>query len=524
MTAKEQHVSIKELVLGSYTLRLSRSEDSQKLFLEAFPTPDAPAGSAVPDLAAIRTLVDNETPAELIHEEVLHDIAAHLQKHDKVEPRRVAKGRDPVPGRPGKVLLLVKPLKPGATTAREFVDAKYHRSFDNIDVGTTVARIYPPTTGEQGLNVLGQTITPAPGEPWTGTIDETVERHLHPANQGFEAVVSLKRGFLRFTNESLHVEECLTIDRGVDFHSGDIDFINHVTVNGTVKKDFSVRAEGKITVREDVLQGTLRSTKESIEVKGTVFGVGGLGPVDLSADLGRDDPNGPGHIVAGINISIGFAEGATIEAGGSITLTRGARDSILRSRQTIECPKGSIVGGKAYAVCGMEIHDVGTAAGAVTELHLESDVELTPEFVQLNSAIHQHQEAERLLRLSLGPLADVPLRVRLLPRPHRDHMEKLTEKLGRVKSSLRALLVRKTELLKNAHVNPMTRINILGYCYPGVTICFADKCMKPESVICGPKTLEWSHSMQEFAIGELQPLVCEPIPITPTKPTAGAKT
>jgi uncharacterized protein (DUF342 family) len=508
MSDREEKVPCGERVLPNLKVLLFQTKDKLKLFAGA--ETGAEFNRSEVSLDEFLGLFSG-IPTTCLHREILLDLYSHLEPGKKLEPRRIAKGRQPINGRDGRLLLLVKPFK-GSFRAGELerVDPKFVRAFDNIELGAPVARIYPETLGSPGLSALGEVLSPVPGKPANIKLDpESLDlRKEH----GFTSIVAKKAGFLSTTNDLLKVETLLRIQGDVGYKTGDIDFIGSVAVTGSVGKDFQITARGDITVGGDVESGRLYSQNGAIIVKGAI--VGDLHSVVTASDQASSHAlnsarfSGRSELKAKGPISATTVEGVLLECDGDLEVQREIRSSRLVVKGAIRIPRGNLFGGEARVICGVEANNLGTKAGVRTELKLLSDVESSAEYLELMEQISRHQSAEQALELHLGPYAQHPARISSLKEPARSKMEKLSRELRRLRGSRDELEKERAVLIGGAKFNILLRVNVLGILYPGVVITVNRKQFAPTELIHGPKTIEFVPEKEEFMVTDLQPLIC----------------
>ncbi len=490
------------------TYIVSRGADGSKLFLEyELKQPGVPI---ITNRVALLGLLPRNVPTKLLHADVLEDIVAHLARGEVSGRRRVAKGVPPIPGRDGKLVLLVKAYSktPGAT---QHVDPWFVKSFDNVEPDMPVARIYPPHPGTPGMDVLGNTVPPAPGTPINIETDESVAVLPPTSDKAFSTVAAKISGFLRVEKTKLQVVHDLVIQGDVDHQSGDINFSGKVVVRGNIMKNFRVTARDGIEITGDVLDGILSSPNGDIIVKGHVSGESlkhvTIGEGASYQQLLRMATTKP-QITCGGSFKASTVDSVTVEAHGEIEVAKEARSSYLRSRTTVRVTKGVIVGGEVYAVCGLEAAILGTELETPTKVTLCSDQESTAEFAALTDQMKTHESAETMLRLYLGPYADNPARIRLLGPEHKRKMQKLRMKLDELQRSKAHLEREKAKLLQDARKNTVFRVNFHKLAHPGVTIATDAEHMTINEPITGPKTIEYNPADRSFAIVDQKPLEC----------------
>ncbi|MCB0346287.1 MAG: hypothetical protein KDD66_14305, partial [Bdellovibrionales bacterium] len=125
---------LKELFRSSDDLlevALHSTDDQMKLFIEA--TLVDPKRASEVSEQTLRAIIATKYPELKLNDRVIADVAALLNKREPAPRRRLAKGTEPIPGKDGKTVLLVKPHTGfGHRDTKDIVDARFFRHFDNI--------------------------------------------------------------------------------------------------------------------------------------------------------------------------------------------------------------------------------------------------------------------------------------------------------------------------------------------------------------------------------------------------------
>ncbi len=451
-------------------------------------------------------------PQNLLFAESLDAIVTDLNQGRPVAKRLIAKGTPAANGRDGKVLFLVKVYDNQKKDAEiDFVDPKFIRNFDNVEKGNCVARIYPPVIGSDGLDVTGKILKATVGKPAKVKYEKTLSRLPFSPEMPFESLVAEQAGFVTEEKGALTVKSELVLD-GINFKTGDIDFVGSVLIKGDVVKGFHVNARGDITVQGDVFQSSLISRTGSITVKGSIMGggnqivqaTGGVNTAMLKGLGGDDAP----QIQCAKTFTATMVDGVSADAGGDIVIEREARNSMLHTKAILRMPAAHLVGGEVYSVCGVEAKIMGTQAGGKTKIFLCSDVESTSEYGELTEKIDQCAGAIELLKTQLGPFAEHHEKVEGLAADLRAKIQEFIDTLGQVESTLNELEAERKTLLSTARSNMNFRANFLSMLHEGVVICSGKKCMTIADNKPGPGTVEYFPEKKSFEVSPLRALEC----------------
>lgn len=486
-------------------------EGGTKLFLTASLLQDSDA--PIPTFSELRQLLLEHVFEDFLHEEVLKDIAERLARGEEISRRRIAKGKESEQGIDGKLLLLVKPMTLMAGSG-EYVSPHHIKYFDNLEPGVIVARIYPPKSGRDGLDVFGKPIKASAGVPVEVEIGEGLEKRS--TDSGFETLSATTYGYLEDNSKGIRVVETLSLRSDVDYRTGDVEFVGSVEIRGNVAKGFRVFAREDILIEGDVRGGVICSEFGSVRITGTVTGVldvasssaataNSLRTLSLAAKEMRSD-----QITAEKSVTIALVENATVSAKEDVLIEKEANHSRLRSRASLLLPKGHLRSGFAYAVCGLEAQSVGTVSDSETlSIELCSDIESSSEYLAVQDKIALHTEALSMVLRLLGPFAEDRAAIQRLQESHRSRLFDLLEKRKKLEGSIAALEIEKAELLETACYNSVMRVNFHKSLYPGVRISTAGEVYVSEETIAGPKTLEFVVDEKVYKLTELKPLLCE---------------
>ncbi|MCP4213275.1 MAG: DUF342 domain-containing protein [bacterium] len=169
-------------------------------------------------------------------------------------------------------------------------------------------------------------------------------------------------GALRFEHNILTVLATLDIKQDVDFKVGNIHFKGDVKIGRDVLPDFVVEATGKISLWGSAIACEL-SAGDDIEVRAGIVG------------------KNKGSVCAGGNIIATFAENASIEAVGNITIKNGIIGSNVKcdGKLTVDARRSRVVGSTLRAARGISTFNVGsrfdTGTVLITGINPEKELE-----------------------------------------------------------------------------------------------------------------------------------------------------
>ena len=469
-----------------FVLVLKVTSDQMKLFLEAKPV-DA---TFVTVDEIINSLGEHVSTSD-INITVIEEAVKLLNQGKTVEDRRIIKGVAPVESLDGKLLLLVKkfnPLGESEVDSKGFSKFLERHLFDNIRKGQIVARVYPPKDGTEGRDVFGKAIVPKPGKPFKPAVDKTLAlENRSDDGEKFDVLVATQDGFLEEDAGKLRIQSELLVKGNLDLHVGNIDFVGSVRISGEVMQGFTVKADCSIDV-EGLRGGTLTS---------------------LGGDIVIRSFASKGKVVGGKSFTSAVIQELQVEVHDDIIIQKQAIDCRLQTERCVLSPTAKIVGGEMLSVMGIEVGELGNAAGLTTLATLCSDVETKTVYRKIVTMIESHEKAIQLIALHLGPWATNARAIQNLKDPHRQKMSQLSTKYEAIKVSKAALVLKQKEFLATAIRDEAPRVNIIGCAFAGAEIRAGDKKFVVKEDIKGPKSIVFDSATGEFTVGELVPLQAE---------------
>lgn len=460
-----------------FTLTLSVSPDKLKLFVDA-----APAAGVKLSAEEVNTAIAAKFDPAQFDQGVWQDVLKILGTGQVVESRRLIKGEEAVPGKSGKVLYLVRlytgkahvdPEKKGVVNYADIL------LFDNVLPGQVIGRIYLPKPGVEGKDVLGKSIPAPAGKPATLKLDSTCKIGKSPEPDVYDVIEAGVAGYVVEKNGTVSICEEFVIAGDVDFHTGNVDFVGKLRVNGDVAPGFTLRAKEGITIKGASRGAKLQCLQGPVVVEGMAFG---------------------GEIISGQGIMLSSAHEVKIDAAGDIEIKREAIDCELHCQKVVRVAGGPLVGGRAFLVGGIEAKEIGHESGKATELALCNSVESTTEYTRLIVEVGNHDRAIELLRLHLGPYAAKQDRVHMVKEPLRTKLTEMMHKLKGIDESRIKLLAKKQKLLAEAIAHEAVAVNYLSWLRTGVTVRAGDKHYEVANDVQGPGTLKYTLADQKFEI------------------------
>ncbi|MGP1346427.1 MAG: DUF342 domain-containing protein [Phycisphaerales bacterium] len=257
----------------------------------------------------------------------------------------------------------------------------YERSaFVMVEAGMPIARIHPPTMGDDGADVRGRILAAKQGKP-------APLKHDASASLNSSGVLTAEvSGALVRSGCTVRITSMLDIAESVDFSTGNIEFEGSVRVRRSIKDLFEVRCRGTLEVGGLVEAAT-------IECGGDLLARGGV--------AGRER----GSLVCGANAHAKYFDATTIDVRGVLSFDRELINCETVVYAGIDAPRGSIIGGGLSVVGAVHVATIGSKGGTRTVLRLGSVPDLESALAQierLSAELEKRsaQSAKELKKLS----------------------------------------------------------------------------------------------------------------------------
>ena len=156
----------------------------------------------------------------------------------------------------------------------------------------------------------------------------------------------------------------------VDYSTGNLSMDGVLDIKGWIRSGFKVNATGEIHVGEGVEDAKVESGA-NIYIKGGIIGTG------------------EGNVRAGGNLTVRFLENAVVNADGDIFV----QDDIVRSHIAANGSiiatgtKGRIRGGSAFAGKVIEMYEIGSPAGVITNVTVGVASKLRERMVKISKKL-----------------------------------------------------------------------------------------------------------------------------------------
>lgn len=384
----------------------------------------------------------------------------------------VAVAQLPIDGVSGSITYKYDKKVEAAPTENErgFVDYKDLGFIRVVRTGDVIADITLPTEGEPGIDVRGGKIAQYPGKKAQFTLGPNTK-----ITEDEQHVVAAADGRLIFKNNAFTVETTVIINGDVDASVGNISFIGDVIIKGNVCEGFKVSSNTNITVSGEVNGATLEAGGNITIKQGCVFA----------------------KITCHGNVSALFCERSSINCDGNISAQNYVICNIYCAGElTIKASNGSLIGGKYTILNSLEASNIGSKTYTPTDITLGDNAILADEKTQLEMKIAAAQKKIEDLTMIVNFLNEKKKELRKLP----DDKEEMLATAVRQRVLLNVEIKTNQKRIDEINVYLSTKqqlwVRCKGYIYPGTRITINDNVFKADK--------EYAHSMVSIgADGEI---------------------
>lgn len=240
-------------------------------------------------------------------------------------------------------------------------------SYIQVEQGTHVATLLPPTDGIDGLDVCGKTICATPGKTCDIIIDSSLD--VDPSGK----VIAAMTGVFQYRHRTLKISQLLEIEEYVDFSTGNIDFEGSVHVKEGVRDCFVVKATEKITIDGLIEAATIMCGGDFVCRRGMAA---------------RDR----GHLIVDGNASTNFLNNVRGRVKGDLNVKNELINCEFAIGGNMNLGQGSIIGGRTIVTGSVKVEKLGSDQNIKTTLVLGAVPILAARLIKLKSIITEENE------------------------------------------------------------------------------------------------------------------------------------
>ncbi|WP_128894216.1 DUF342 domain-containing protein [Longirhabdus pacifica] len=265
---------------------------------------------------------------------------------------KIAQGKKPEQGKNGEIHYLYahqESIHAPMQLDDGSVDYREVRTLANVKKGQAIARKLPPKMGEPGQTITGKTIQPTKGMEAHFKLGKNVV-----TNEDNTTLYAAIDGLVTIGEDGVvHILPLLEINGDVDYTIGNIEFVGHVMITGSVLPGFKVKAEGNVHIRGNV-EGAIVEAGGSIEINAGI-----LGKKKTTIQSGKD-------------IKTVFIQDANVHAKNNIIVTQSIMHSHVKAENQIICTgvRGFIIGGLIQAGEKVRANQIGNIMSTPTAIEV----------------------------------------------------------------------------------------------------------------------------------------------------------
>lgn len=327
------------------------------------------------------------------------------------------------------------------------VDFRKLNLIDNVVRGETLGEKIPATSGEPGMNLLGESIPAVPGKD----IMLTPGKNVSLSDDGMRMIADID-GQVSFKKNVLSVMPVFSADGDVDFSVGDIDFVGNVVVRDNVLDGFQVKCKGDLEVGKTIGACIVEATGD-IVVKGGI--------------LGKDK----GVIRSEGSIYAKFIENCECEAKEDIIVERAIMHSKVRAKKIIvSSSKGLLVGGEIQAEEEIESVSIGSNLATKTTIILGVSKDLLMRINEIEKSCEDTAKNLAKLNQAVAMFARIKERSGELDETNSVKLSKTLTIKKQLESTLAELETTKQQLEEQLESTRGGRVRAQKVIYPGVNV------------------------------------------------------
>lgn len=372
----------------------------------------------------------------------------------------IAESTPPVHGENSVFESLIAEAKDTRPQVNEDGSVNYHEigAFITVNAGDQLMRKTPPTKGTNGVDVYGNVILATPGNntPYASKLEGA-----EVDNNDRNLLIASTGGQPEIVDNGMKVSPVINV-KDVNLSTGNIDFDGTVNINGDVVEGMKIIATGDIIIT-GMMEGAHLEAGGNIVISKGVIGRG-----ELRTESG-DPGQGIAILKSGGSIEARFIENAIVTADENVTAGELVSHSEISALNQVlvgkkGAKKGHIIGGKTKAVMAIEAQILGSQANVKTIIEVGNNPELHEKALQV-SADHQNKmEEQKKLSTLINRLKDQkdPKSQEIMTRAL-STLKKLTDDLSKILEE-KSLLEKQDELTDSA------KVTVRKHAFPSVSI------------------------------------------------------
>ncbi len=277
----------------------------------------------------------------------------------------IAKGVEPVPGTDGRIEWLID--QPGTKADDQNDDegrVNFYEctSFISVSPGQTLGQIHKSTPGKSGYDVLGTALPARDGHECHLKHDDSIT--IRSDGQ----IVANRAGVLSRSRGKASIQQLLHIERNVDFHTGNLDFVGDIVINRDVRDRFEVKATGNVVI-SGIIEAAKLTCGGDLQVRGGFAG----------RDIGLAKVGG--------DMTARYLREVNVHVAGDLAVEREIINAYVDARGSVLADHAVILGGELCVAGALTCRNLGSEAGVRTVIRIGSVPALEPMAARLDQII-----------------------------------------------------------------------------------------------------------------------------------------
>jgi uncharacterized protein (DUF342 family) len=360
----------------------------------------------------------------------------------------IAEGTYPVDGTDGRIEFYFNTKKDGKPVILEDgrVDFRNLGLIENVKKSQNLCLVIPPLPGKNGKTVTGEVVPYKEGKQVRPPIGRNVEFYAES-----NSVIALMDGQVIYSNGKINVYPSHEIPGDIDNSTGNISFIGNLIIKGNVLSGFQVEVGGNVEIW-GVVEGATIKAGGDITIRRGVQG------------------NSKAHIVSEGNVFARYIEHSSIEAKEDIKAEVIMHSSIkCGGKLELLGKKGLLVGGNIKVGKEIIVKTIGSQLSTITEI----EVGITPELRETYKAIKQEIDKLEDNLKKTGLIINMLMKLKDSNKLTKDKAELLNRSLI-TKQSYTSKISQLTDefetIEKQIDMEKDSKIKCSGVIYPGTKI------------------------------------------------------
>ena len=423
-----------------------------------------PGADPAPDSGWLMHLLELKGVTSGIEEPAIEKLCrGALDAHEKTSVR-IAAGTPPIPGVDARVRYAIDVEKrSGAIQEDGSIDLRERNTAAGITAGQVLGEFVPATTGQPGVDLMGQEIPTTDGKEREFTAGENVRTETEGEVVRLFSEID---GTVTIKGDTVQVNPVLTLSGDVNYDTGNIDVPGDVQISGSVRTGFTVKAGGTVSVGDTIESGA------EVRARGDILAAKGI--------VGETT-----KVVAIGNVETKFIQNATVMAQGDIQVGAYIFNGAVRAGGKVIVSSGgggrggSIIGGEVIATRGIEAKLVGSSTTDRTVVGIGPDPETAARLARARKAIEFADTGIRRVLRTLGmETVDAQLLTGLIeraPRARKELVIGLVKRLREAVSTKEESLQTEQELQEQiSQILAEAQIRVTDRVFAGTQVRFGD--------------------------------------------------